>query len=332
MKAIFVSVSGKENIERAYKKETREILEQRYQFEEGIYDLETINEKRFQDVEIIFSTWGMLKLTAAEAKQYFPNLKAIFYAAGSVQEFASDFMANGVKIFSAFQANAIPVAEFTIAQIILANKGYFLSQLLYKRGEFDKASRFSRSLPGTWGDRVGIIGVGAVGKKVIELLKPFHLKILVFDPYLPEKDRIAMGVESVSLDKIFSSCLCISNHLANNEKTKGMLDYKYFSQMRENAVFINTGRGAQVVEEDLVRALRESPERTALLDVTYPEPVLPDHPFYKLDNIFISPHIAGSLGDEIGRMGAYMLAASTAFTDKKPLIYEVTEGMLATMA
>ena len=332
MKAIFVSVSGRENIERAYKKETRELLENRYHFENGIYDSQTIKENRFQDVEIIFSTWGMLNLTAAEAKKYFPNLKAIFYAAGSVQDFAPGFIANGVKIFSAFQANAIPVAEFTIAQIILANKGYFISQLFYKRGEFDKASKFSRSLPGTWGESVGILGAGAVGKKVIELLKPFNLKILVFDPYLSESDRLNLGVESVSLDEIFSGCLCISNHLANNDKTKGMLNYKYFSQMRENAVFINTGRGAQVVEEDLVRALRESPERTALLDVTYPEPVLPNHSFYKLDNVFLSPHIAGSLGDEIGRMGAYMLAASTAFSDKQPLIYEVTEEMLATMA
>jgi phosphoglycerate dehydrogenase-like enzyme len=102
--------------------------------------------------------------------------------------------------------------------------------------------------------------------------------------------------------------------------------------MRENAVFINTGRGAQVVEDDLVRILRERDDLTALLDVTYPEPPVEGHPFYTLPNCLLSPHIAGSAGDEVARMGEYMLAECKTYLAGEPCKYEVTEKMLETMA
>ena len=102
--------------------------------------------------------------------------------------------------------------------------------------------------------------------------------------------------------------------------------------MPENAVFLNTGRGAQVVEADLARALAERPDLTAVLDVTYPEPPDPGHAFYTLPNCILTPHIAGSLGDEVVRMAEYMLAECRAWLSGRPVQYEVTEAMLATMA
>ena len=76
----------------------------------------------FKDTEVIFSTWGMPKFTEEELAEYLPSLKAVFYAAGTVQAFARPFLSRGVRIFSAWAANAVPVAEYTVAQIILANK------------------------------------------------------------------------------------------------------------------------------------------------------------------------------------------------------------------
>lgn len=139
-------------------------------------------------------------------------------------------------------------------------------------------------------------------------------------------------MEKCSLEELFERSFVVSNHLANNEQTKGMLQYNMFHHMRENAVFINTGRGAQVVEDDLVRILRERPDLTALLDVTDPEPPVAGHPFYTLPNCLLTPHIAGSAGDEVGRMGEYMLAECKAYLGGEGCRYEVTEGMLATMA
>ena len=87
-----------------------------------------------------------------------------------------------------------------------------------------------------------------------------------------------------------------------------------------------------MVEEDLVAILRARPDITAVLDVTMPEPPEDGHPFYTLENCFLTPHIAGSLCDEVVRMAEYMEKELTLYLDGAPLRYEVTEKMLETMA
>ena len=171
-----------------------------------------------------------------------------------------------------------------------------------------------------------------IGRKVIELLKPFKITVKVFDPFLSESCAAELGVEKVSLEKLFSDCEVVSNHLANNAETRGMLDYSLFRLMKPYSTFINTGRGAQVVEKDLARLLEERQDIYALLDVTEPEPPEPGHAFYRLENCILTPHIAGSLGNEVHRMAEYMLEEYKRFESGKPCLYEVTEDMLATMA
>ena len=165
-----------------------------------------------------------------------------------------------------------------------------------------------------------------------KLLKQYNVKVIVFDPFLSDEKADELGVEKCELGELFARAFVVSNHLANNEQTKGMLHYDHFCRMRENAVLINTGRGAQVVEDDLVRVLRERPDLTALLDVTYPEPPADDHPFYTLPNCLLTPHIAGSAGDEVARMGEYMLDEYRAFLNGESCKYEVSMKMLETMA
>jgi phosphoglycerate dehydrogenase-like enzyme len=166
----------------------------------------------------------------------------------------------------------------------------------------------------------------------VQLLQSYKLQILVFDPFLSKKQAKELGISQCSLEQIFTECQTISNHLANNEQTKGMLNYDLFRKMKNNATFINTGRGAQVVEDDLIRALQEYPDRTALLDVTYPEPPKEESLLYTLKNVFLSPHLAGSRGDELVRMAEYMYGEFVAMQNNEPLQYEVTRKMLRTMA
>ena len=147
-----------------------------------------------------------------------------------------------------------------------------------------------------------------------------------------EEKAAKLGVRLTTLEEIFSECEVISNHLANNERTQNMLNYDLFSLMHDNATFINTGRGAQVVEADLVRALKEKSHCCAILDVTYPEPPAADSPFYQMENVFLTPHIAGSLGDEVVRMAEYMLEEYLRFIGDETCRYEVTGEMLLTMA
>lgn len=290
------------------------------------------NPKSFADTEIIFSTWGMPSFTKSEIKSYFPSLKYIFYAAGSVQKFARPFLESGIKVFSAWAANAVPVAEYTVAQIILANKDFFSQSRLMSVGQYDEARRRKGAHMGNYRKNIGIIGCGMIGSLVASMLKKYDLNILVYDPFLSDEKAEQLGVSTCSLKKLFSSCSVISNHLANNDATQGMLRYEHFSSMCRYATFINTGRGAQVVENELAKALSERPDLTALLDVTYPEPPEAEHPFYSLPNCFLTPHIAGSQGSEVVRMAEYMVEEYESCLSGKPCRYEVTLKMLETMA
>ena len=286
----------------------------------------------FADTEYIFSTWGMPAFSCDEIRSILPSLKAVFYAAGSVQTFAHPLIESGVKIFSAWAANAVPVAEYTVAQIILANKGYFKTAPLASAGKRDKALDARGKFCGNYDTKIGIIGVGMIGTLVAKMLKAYNLEVLAFDPFLSDEKAAALGIEKVSLPTLFSECSVVSNHLANNEQTQGMLGGALFSLMKPYATFINTGRGAQVVEEELISVLSARPDLTAILDVTAPEPPVPDSGFYKLDNCILTPHIAGSSGSEVRRMAEYMYEEYDSFIQNKPCRFEVTAEMLKTMA
>lgn len=290
------------------------------------------NPALFSDTEYIFSTWGMPAFSEDEIKTLLPSLKAVFYAAGTVQSFARPFLNSGVKVFSSFAANAVPVAEYTVAQIVLANKGFFGSSLLSSRGENAKANQLKTKYIGNYNAKVGIIGAGAIGKLVIKMLKAYKIEVYVFDPFLPDQTASELGVEKVSLEELFANCNVISNHLANNKQTVGILNGNLFEKMLGFSTFINTGRGAQVVEADLINTLKQRPDITAILDVTYPEPPKEDSEFYTLPNCILTPHIAGSAGNEVCRLAEYAFNEYKAFTNGEPTKYEVTLKMLETMA
>lgn len=269
--------------------------------------------KQFVDTTFIFSTWYMPIFTENEVKEYLPSLKAIFYAAGTVKYFASPFFNQGIRIFSAAIANAIPVAEFVSAQILLSNKGYFQAQKEYKkpfwRISFNKARNYSLQKKGNYNAKIGIIGCGAIGSRVIDFLKPYKLDISVYDPFLSDKRIQELGVKRTDLAEIFTNSDVISNHLPDITETKGIINWKLLSLMKANATFINTGRGAQVVEKDLAKTMRKKPNACALLDVTNREPVWPWSELLQMKNVFMTPHIAGSLSCENIRMVEYMLTA-----------------------
>jgi phosphoglycerate dehydrogenase-like enzyme len=329
MKSIFLC-NKKSNVSKVY----ADSFERLREVDPKVYTLADVtgDPEAFFEVEYIFSTWGMPTMSEEEIKACFPNLKCVFYAAGSVQAFARPFLACGVKVFSAWAANAVPVVEYTLAQIVLANKGFFAHSREMKKGNREAGKVMKDAYPGNYGENVGIIGVGMIGSQVAQRLKDYKLNVLAFDPFLSDERADALGIKKVSLDELFSSCRVISNHMANNEQTKGMLNYGDFSKMMPYSTFINTGRGAQVVEDDLVSVLRERPDVTAILDVTYPEPPAEGHAFYSLPNCFLTPHIAGSLMNETHRMAEYIVEEYLRFIAGERCLYEVSEKMLETMA
>jgi len=291
-----------------------------------------MNPEKFADTAHIFSTWGMPTFTEAEIKTYLPSLKCVFYGAGSVQSFARPFLNCGVKVFSAWAANAVPVAEYTVAQIILSGKDFFCQSRLLTKEDRTTAEQRRGAHIGNYRKKVGLIGCGMIGSMVAEMLKTYDLNVMAFDPFMSPEKAEKLSVTLCSLEELFATCSVVSNHLANNPQTQKMLTYKHFSAMPPYATFINTGRGAQVVEDDLIKALTERPDLVALLDVTDPEPSPTNHPFYSLPNCFMTPHIAGSLGGEVIRMAEYMVDEYEKVVAGQACRYEVTLKMLETMA
>ena len=319
-----------------YPEALRARIRARADFSDEIYSSKDLDDPAlaglFARTRVIFSSWGMPALTEKQIEAHFPNLEAVYYAAGTVQYFARPFLKRGVRIFSAWAANGVPVVEFTVAQIVLAGKGYFQSLRRYRERDRKAAFAYTMSLPCNYNIRVGILGAGVIGREVMARLKAYQYEVLAYDPYVSDEVLSSLGAKRASLEEIFSTCQIISNHVANLPATVGMIDGKLLHSMLPNAAFINTGRGAQVVESELIAALKACPDRTALLDVTWPEPPEEGSEFYTLPNVFLTPHIAGSQNNEWARMALYMVEEFERTEDHLPVRYEVTEKMLETMA
>ena len=284
--------------------------------------------EHLHDLEVIFSTWGMFPLTGDQLDSL-PNLKAVFYAAGTVQQFARPFLERGIVVVSGWGANAVPVAEFTLAQILLSNKNYFQNA---RDSAHPESRKSATGGPGNFGETVSLLGAGMVGRNVLKLLKPFSLTVLVFDPFLDAEEAVELGVTKVCLDEAFSRSHVVSNHLANLPETERMIRGSHIASMQSHAVFINTGRGATVAEEEMVDVLRARTDLTALLDVTFPEPPASDSPLYGLENVFMTNHIAGSMNNEVVRLVDYVLEDFEAWQNGRPMRYAITLEALERMA
>jgi phosphoglycerate dehydrogenase-like enzyme len=286
---------------------------------------------RLSEVEVGFSTWGMPKFTTEQVARM-PKLKAVFYAAGSVQAFARPLLAADVKVFSAWVANGIPVAEFTLSQILLSCKGYFRNIHEIHSNPQANIRKTAPSGPGIYNATVALIGFGVIARKLSELLRNFSVNVLVVDPFVDDNTLREYGVTRATLEEAFADALVVSNHLPNIPPTVGMLEGKHFRSMRDGASFINTGRGQQIREDEMIAVLRDRPDLTALLDVTFPEPSPPESPLYTLPNVRISSHIAGSINNEVVRMADFMLEEYDRWIAGRPTRYEVTLEMLEAMA
>ena len=324
-----IILSNQSRAENVYGPKQRAQLASLYGCDGKIYTQEDL--PQLSDTEYIFSTWGMPSLTCEEIKKYLPNLKCIFYGAGSVKYFAEPFLDCGVRIFSAWQANAIPVAESCIAQIILANKGfYYLSRHCSRSYAFAHSQR--GIFPGNYEAKVGLIGLGAIGMLVLEELKKHDVELYVYSSKVTKENEAQWGVKAATLEEIFSECDVISNHLANVPATVGIINEALIHKMKPYSTFINTGRGAQVEEAALIAKLKEDDTVTAVLDVTHPEPPVEGSEFYTLENVVLTPHSAGSSGLEVRRMAQYMIDESKRYFAGEKCLYEVTEDMLDRMA
>lgn len=280
------------------------------------------------DVEVIFATWGMMNFTAEQRAQL-PKLKVVFYAAGNVKAFAPSLIDNGIALVSAWAINAIPPAEMCLSQILLSLRGYFRTARQYRDMKSFDAKKYWR--PGVMNETVGLIGLGYIGTLLRKKLADYPLKVIAHDPFLTAERAAALNVTPVSLEELFATSYIVSNHIPDLPNTRHVLDGKLFKTLRDGATFINTGRGAQVVEADLIAVLKQRPDLTALLDVTAPEPPPADSELWRLPNAIISPHIGGTTGHEVVRLADCVIEEFEAWQSGRPLRYQVTPEIFRTM-
>ena len=281
------------------------------------------------EVEFVFSGWGMPVMDEAFLAAL-PRLKAVFYGAGSVRGFyPAAARERGVILCSAWRMNAIPVAEFTFAGIIMSLKDVWQTQQAM-------SSPSQWKLPphavGAYRTRVGLVSLGAIGQTVVKWLRRTDLEICVHDPFLDDERAASLGVTPLSLEELFATSHVVSLHTPLLPETQGMITAGLLGSMREGATLINTARGGLIDHTALIETLRARPDLTALLDVTEPEPPAPGSDLWTLPNVFITPHLAGSIGSECARMGWAMAEEFARYQSGQPLQHEVTEAIFKTMA
>lgn len=283
------------------------------------------------DVQVILSGWGAPVMDEAFL-DLAPNLKAVFYGAGSIRGIVDHaFWQRGLVITSAYGANAVPVAIYTLSQILFSLKHGWRYGLELKRTH-QYPERETMNMPGTYTSTVGIISLGMVGRNVCELLKPFGLKVLAYDPFVSPETAKELGVELCSLEDVFRRADVVSLHTPWLKETEGLITGAHFAAMKTGASFINTARGAVVREEEMIAVLQQRPDLFAVLDVVHPEPPAPDSLLFTLPNVIVTPHIAGAVGTECQRMGRYMVEELTRYLHGDALQWGITEQKAKVLA
>ncbi|WP_377273566.1 hydroxyacid dehydrogenase [Peterkaempfera sp. SMS 1(5)a] len=280
--------------------------------------------RRLSRANLLLTSWGAPRLTP-ELLVEADRLEAVMHCAGSVRGLLADEVwQRGIRVTSAAEANAVPVAEYTLAAIIFAGKkAPFLAadakrayggwSLVTGHGDL---SNFRRT--------VGVVGFSRIGRKVVRLLGMLDGCVcLVTDPYADPAEVAAAGATLITLDEMLPRVDVLSLHAPESPETHHLIGADQLSRLPDHATVINTARGS-LVDSDALAAECATGRLFAILDVTDPEPLPPDSPLRHLPQVMVTPHIAGSLGSEIGRLTDHTLDEVARWTSGQPLTSEIT--------
>jgi D-3-phosphoglycerate dehydrogenase len=213
--------------------------------------------------------------------------------------------ARGISVLNTPGRNARAVAECALGLMLTEIRNLARSHAAIKAGQWRRDYPNSTAIPELHGSTVGLIGYGSVAQLVGQYLVAFGSRIIAFDPYFQGDPQPA---ELVDLPTLLEQSDIVSLHARLTAENHGLLGHKEFARMKPSAVLINTARSGLVVEEALVEALSERRIMGAALDVFDVEPLPPDHPLLKLDNVTVTPHLAGSTIDSFHRSPVMMAA------------------------
>ena len=269
------------------------------------------------------TSWEVAPLSA-DIVSSAASLKAVVHMGGSVKRLVSDeLFEKGVRVFGASPVLAETVAETALGFMIIGmKKGWEIAAAVRDGGWREYPCWPPRELRGK---TVGIIGASQVGRHVIKLLKLFKVEILVYDPFLSREDEKLLNVRSVKLSELAAESDVISLHAPVNANTKQILNSDIFKVMKDNALIVNTARGALIDEPALIKEL-SSGRFYAVLDVSDPEPPVMDSPLRKLSNVTLFPHFAGCI-DDCSDMSLRAAEELRRYFSGEDPLYEITREM-----
>jgi phosphoglycerate dehydrogenase-like enzyme len=252
--------------------------------------------------EILISGWGCPRVDATVLDAA-PKLRACVHAAGTVKNHLDPVVfERGLLVSSAAAANAVPVAEYTIAAVTLGAKRAFARARSYAADPAVVA--LSPADTGLLGCTIGVVGASRIGRLVLDGLRRLDVAVLLHDPYLTAREARQLGAEPVALDTLCRRSDILTIHAPALPETHHLLDDRRLALLPDGAVLINTARGSLVDTDALTRECATG-RISAILDVTDPEPLPPDHPLLAMPNVFITPHLAGAQGRELRRLGDF---------------------------
>jgi phosphoglycerate dehydrogenase-like enzyme len=281
------------------------------------------------EADVLVGHWGCPTLTA-EVLGLAPRLALFAYGAGTVKWQVTDAVWDrGIVVTSAAAANAVPVAEFTVAAILFANKG--VPWLAARERDPSLEVRLDPTRLGNLGRRIGLVGASHVGRHTIALLGSYDLELAVADPYLDAAEAERLGVARMELDELCAWCDVLSLHAPDVPATRHMIGARQLAALRDGATLVNTARGALVDHDALLAELRTG-RIFAVLDVTDPEPLPGDSPLRTLPNVLLTPHLAGATGDEVVRLTDLAVEEVRRFAAGEPPLHPVRREDLDRLA
>jgi D-3-phosphoglycerate dehydrogenase / 2-oxoglutarate reductase len=200
--------------------------------------------------------------------------------------------ARGILVCNTPDAVADQVADHAIGLLFDLVRHISFNDRRVRRGVWDN----SRPLPHRRfdGAALGLVGFGRIPQRMVRKLAGFGMTVRAYDPYVPAAKMQAVGVQPATLDEVFASSDYVSVHTPLTEETRRLVTEHHFRLMQKHALFVNTSRGPVVEESALIQALSEGWIAGAALDVLEQEPIRPDHPFLRMEQVVLTPHSAGT--------------------------------------
>lgn len=298
--------------------------------EQAVPDLTAAADEVLRDIEVLITGWGSPRIDATTLARL-PRLRAIVHTAGTVRFVVTEAVweRGDVTVTSATEANAVPVAEFTLAQILLAGKRSHAREAGYRADHQVHGGAAADSGIGNYGGIVGLIGASRIGVLVAEHLQRFDLDVLITDPFASAEQIQALGATKVEPEELYARSDVVSLHAPDVPSTRGMVSGELLALMRDGTTFVNTARPA-LVDLDALRAELASGRLAAVLDVH--DDLADDDPIWDLPTVSITPHLAGSQGNELRRMGEFALEEVRRLAAGEPPRYPVDPSRLGISA